>query len=46
MGDSMSNAHCVCEDMYVSASTGNNDERQHVQCSEAHVCLKTFICLN
>ena len=32
--------------MYVSASTGNNDERQHVQCSEAHVCLKTCICLN
>jgi len=53
----MSNTHCVSEDMYVSASTGNNDERQHVQyqepitmgsCqySEAHVCLKTCICLN
>ena len=46
IGDSMSNTHCVSGDMYVSASTGNNDERQHVQCSEAHVCLKTCICLN
>ena len=39
MGDSISNTDCVSEDMCVSASTGNSDERQHVQCSEAHVCL-------
>jgi len=46
MGDSISNTHCVSEDMYVSASTGNNDERQHVQYSKAHVCLRTCICLS